>query len=696
MADSFDLANALQDIIQNDPEAAHQLGQTPGGNIESENDDNGAQSNSEIDTIKDIENHINTLKTTHEAYEKDSYLKGNIIPLLCKINSVTRGRYRKLISKECGITVNDIKSAEKDYRDSLKAKEKPKTIRKFQSLLIEICSDEMPSTVRYYTLFQRTNEFMIDQGRFYRTPNSQNTYYFRNDEKTLLDMESEGFSAYLSNLTALSPSDINFKAILTRTKAWARENGHVREIQQITFFDKTRKISYMDCYGGTVLKCDGSNITIIDNGSEVLFLRPGNAEPWSFKPEEARTGGKLLPDGRKSGGVLLRELCNIKLVDDFTSTDNQEAEKKRLAQQEMARTTLICAILNIFFMTLIAGLPITLLKAETNSGKTLLLQRIMKILFGSRGNVDSVREAKETDFATKLINSVVCAIDNVDTKISWLPDLIAVAATNGIISNRKLYTTAELVEYPLRVQLFLTARTPLSLRRDDIASRLIVFRLSQIESFEGGEILIRESLINRDSILSSLAMTVNDMVKVLKEEFRGELPKINSGMRLNDFCSVIYLYLATQALKKGKTLDDVRSRANKIFDRIKAEQLLFLGENDAELECVSNYLERYRDKIGIWIPASEFFKNLKNFALINSGYELSMSSSAWLGRRLTEKAKALEALYKIKFESGRNKKGMEWRFTRIRDDVAVAAPPGEVKNNTQSHINEVVELFRNQ
>ena len=61
-------------------------------------------------------------------------------------------------------------------------------------------------------------------------------------------------------------------------------------------------------------------------------------------------------------------------------------------------------------------------------------------LLGIPEQISAVTKNGESDFWTTLDGGGLACFDNVDTRIDWLPDALAAAATAGSHQKRKLYT----------------------------------------------------------------------------------------------------------------------------------------------------------------------------------------------------------------------------------------------------------------
>ena len=79
------------------------------------------------------------------------------------------------------------------------------------------------------------------------------------------------------------------------------------------------------------------------------------------------------------------------------------------------------------------------------------------------------------------------------------------------ITKKVLYTTNDQATYWPKCFLAFTARTP-RFRRDDVASRILTFRLEPIEVTISEDILLRQVDEDRNKMLSEYAVMLNRVV----------------------------------------------------------------------------------------------------------------------------------------------------------------------------------------
>ena len=152
--------------------------------------------------------------------------------------------------------------------------------------------------------------------------------------------------------------------------------------------------------------------------------------------------------------------------------------------------------------------------ATKGSGKTALFKAILKVLFGSKSNVNAMPE-KLSDIDALMSVSHLLLLDNFDTHKEGINDKFAVYATGGNVRTRKLYTNSEVHTIKLDAFLGFTTRT-LSIKRDDILQRLILLKVKPIENGYIPESKLFEPILkNRNKILSYLIKEVQRILRLI-------------------------------------------------------------------------------------------------------------------------------------------------------------------------------------
>ena len=345
--------------------------------------------------------------------------------------------------------------------------------------------------------------WMAEHGMFIRTDAPKYYYLFR-ETGTLYDLESEQFVYYMYRVCGINPKDRAFDFLLhdCRTAATMAEE---KSVHKFAFWNEETKTLYVSSRDGRVYRFDDETIDVVRNGEEVFFLDRSDWDPIEYDP--------ALADGQ------LERFC---LSDaHWDGADEEQALAFR------------AWIVSLFFPEHCESKPLLLLLGQAGSGKTTLLRLILRYLFGINSQVTGVPE-KEDAFMAAAASSHLLVMDNLDTSINWMRDRLAMLSTGGSDTKRKLYTTNE--QETIRYNCFIafTSRTPDTLKRDDLASRLLVLKLAKIENSSSADektftcesVFKNEIRAARPGFWADLFLTLSAVVKELrsaKEETQGRL-----------------------------------------------------------------------------------------------------------------------------------------------------------------------------
>ena len=408
------------------------------------------------------------------------------------------------------------------------------------------------------------------EGQLYKTENGQNVrcFWFDNILKVLYDIKSEHFKCYFCWRYDLSWVTTKGKYIFERIYERCANEGFKTNVYRFSFYDVNNNILYKFNNNNKIFKLDGEKIDIIDNGQErILFEKEYDAEPIEPVYTEDDYLSSCLFD-------------NI----NFESDQLDYIEQHYLFQKWF---------FSIFFPELFETKPLCLLWGEKGSGKTSLFQRIKKVLSGKKGNVESINK-KEESFIALVTHEHFVALDNVDEYIPWLSDMLAKCSTGQRISMRVLYKTNELITFYPRVFIGLTARMP-HFRRDDVADRLLIFKVKRFDQFKPQSELVNEIYDHRKEIWGDILTRLNDIIRLLKKN----KDTVLSRFRLADF----YNFCRRQ--------ENDSERLNFIFDKMSSAQSDYILEYEPILQVLNIYMNGKNEEI---LTTGQWYKKLAETA----------------------------------------------------------------------------------
>ena len=279
-------------------------------------------------------------------------------------------------------------------------------------------------------------------------------YYFDHLDSRLSPLTDVEFRVRINDRFDINGTEPSWRFVLEDLHKEALLHGQETTIHRFARYEGG--ILYLYKGQEKVFRITAEEWTEVPNGTDgILFLNP-DMEGVELSSDEAGSGSiewvLSLPNFDGSGNL----------------TPNQETKLYRLW------------FFSLFFESLLPTKPILLLLGVKGSGKTMGLKAILRVLFGKKAQVLSLSKEKEDAFLAAVTSQHLAALDNLDGEIKWLPNHLATVATGGDVPLRKLYTTNELVRYPVRCFLALTSREPESMSRDDVADRLLTLKVDRM------------------------------------------------------------------------------------------------------------------------------------------------------------------------------------------------------------------------
>ena len=490
-----------------------------------------------------------------------------------------------------------------------------------------------------------TSKRFIDQGlkqngRFLLADNEP--YYFNNATKTVCLLKSREMTLILNREYKINSTEAFFNYLLADMEAETYQEGETVKVSNFCHYDPDANLMFLDLGRGRMLKIDGQSIEEVDNGTYgVLFITSQHSDPWDYEPDWKHEG--------ESGGTLLGESL-IRSV-------NFGAGEHTANSAEEQQLLLLLWLVSIAFQSIQPTKPVAVALGERGSGKTSLFRRIGRLLYGPAFEVEGITREGEADFYVSITHSQFCAFDNVDQRIPWLEDAIARVATGMKITKKILYTTNDQATYRPACFLAFSARTP-RFRRDDVASRILTFRLEPIDKAIPENVLLRQVDQDRNKMMSEYAVILNRVVATTDYEVT------NTDLRLADFANI-----ATRigvALGQG---DAVR----RVLSGLNASQQIFATEESDLYAVLDLWVRQYYvvgdgrmveepvPNDGRAISTVDLFGELDAVAG-NNGFKWRVNNPQALGVQLNHLKDALGFHFEIDRPRTRDKKGWSFRL----------------------------------
>jgi len=303
--------------------------------------------------------------------------------------------------------------------------------------------------------------------------------YFDKTSKGLLRLRSDEFQCWLSNWCGINRASKFWSYIAKRLENESLSGQATTGIVPEQYWAARKGAIYLSCGPGRVAKITANGVSMEDNGSDgVLFDGKKVCHAWN------------LVDGPGTDPMVS---CSI-----FRDL-HAEADHGKMLFRLWLFSLPSCT----------ATKPVLGNVGEIGSGKTRLAKAAAE-LYGVpwvAAAVDDSSEA-ERNFWVNCDNGGLYILDNVDSKVKWLPDAIAAAATDGGKPVRRLYTTSDVVTMRARAWLIITSAQPSFASDAGLADRMLVLRMNRHGSETEDAQLSVEIEAGRDEALTFICRTL--------------------------------------------------------------------------------------------------------------------------------------------------------------------------------------------
>ena len=555
-----------------------------------------------------------------------------LIHKMAPLDTIETDAYADILNKKFGTKKRSFESVLSQARGKLRLERQQKVIEKkvaqFEGDNVEIVQEiELVRLDPYLQFYEKKRDIsriisddLVTNGEFYITPNGLE-YYFHTPEKRLYRIGEKPFEIKIFKWYGLNRTERDYDYLVANLESQASLIGSRTEVYHFAYYDPANHILYVDNNDSQMYRLDGKSVELIPNGEDgILFLGKPFYEPFVIR--------ELSADEKFIEPILIEPI-------NFA----RGAQVNLLPDEQ--RMIYWIWIYSLFFESILPTKPLCTFIGPMGSGKSTTFKTIGKTLFGNSFNVTPV--TKQDAFRAAICNNYFVAFDNVDGNIRWLNDDLAVAATGGNIILRELYTTNREITFSPRCFLCLNAREP-QFKRDDVASRLLLFRVETLESCRSEYEIYEYLFEHRNDLWSELIRDLNAIVAALavdKEPF-------TSKWRMADW--------ATLGWRIAKT-DNSADVFIDLLNKMTVAQAEFLLEDDPIAETLEYWLQDSRN-VGREVTSGELYKEFIDVAESNSiPLKEAVSSPSGFGKKLKGLSKSIQNFYHVEMHvDNRNKR----------------------------------------
>lgn len=548
-----------------------------------------------------------------------------LIYKMAPLSLVETDRYAEVFNKKFNTKKRSFENVLKQAKGKHKLERQQKAIERKVAQVggdnTEIIQEiEMVRLDPYLQFYEKKREMsqiisddLMANGDFYVTPNELG-YYFHSPEKRLYRIGDKPFEIKIFKWYGLNRTEREYDYLIANLESQAAIQGKQTEVYHFAYYDTANHVLYIDNNDSQMYRLDGKSVDLIPNGEDgILFLGKQFYEP--FNVRELGTDEKFIEP-------ILIEPINFA----------RGAQVNLLPDEQ--RMIYWIWIYSVFFESILPTKPLCTFIGPMGSGKSTTFKTIGKTLFGSAFNVTPI--TKQDGFRAAISNNYFVAFDNVDGKIRWLNDDLAVAATGGNITLRELYTTNREITFSPRCFLCLNAREP-HFKRDDVVSRLLLFRVETLGSCISEYTIFEHVLRYRNDLWSELIRDLNVIVAALavdKEPF-------TSRWRMADWAD-----LGWRIAKTDKAADVFIE----LLSKMTVAQAEFLLEDDPIAETLEYWLQKPQN-VGREITSGELYKEFVDIAEEEKiPLKEDISSPSAFGKKLKGLSKNLQNFYEVEMQ----------------------------------------------
>lgn len=369
---------------------------------------------------------------------------------------------------------------------------------------------KLPTVKRYRAVFDLVGEEMRRTGEFIHTFDDGYWFLPTNTGRPIsISRNSEQLSSYLNLTFGLNPVEKEQQFVVMQLRDIVAGIPGTAAISTLSFYDENTKSLLLHSGARDVLRITPTNVSWVRNGtSDVLFQ-------WEFDnelitPKIADAAAQDFDWGHALIGNAFDHVVGYTIP--------------------QAEALLKVYVMFLLFRNMTSARPILTMLGPPGGGKTTLLNRIYRLIYGRRKAVSSIRGPAQFD--EDVISNPFVFFDNVDTQAAWLPDSLALSAGHTDLTARKLYTDTDKVRRKRQALVGVSAHNP-RFARADVVDRMLMYQFERRTHFGSEKEILHDIDVARDLCWGAI---VRDVQKVLAVNPATLPPAPN--FRVQDFATI--------------------------------------------------------------------------------------------------------------------------------------------------------------
>ncbi|HYA85869.1 MAG TPA: hypothetical protein VEI57_02235, partial [Nitrospirota bacterium] len=367
-------------------------------------------------------------------------------------------------------------------------------------------------------------------GQGFKDASQDQYYFFDNESKTLMNLESTDFYTFVRFRYRVSERDFSeIKPEIATVIRWTLRTTVTP--RRVSYWDKEKFILYVSDNANGVYRNNGKRIQLCDNGTDGVFFEYDPAlTPWRFNPdqkvvhyfktdvEETKYKDMTFPPMTKLGLNLERFYQPESLLNRFlVERARFSTEKSNPLTPWYQRLMLVIYFYSTFFESRLKEKPVACFVGLKESGKSFIATSIGKIFDGDSFEASGLPKSPD-DLAVVMSRRRYLVLDNLDSRVGGdMMNLICSAATGVAWKKRKLYEDSNEVSFTPHCFLAITSREP-KFTRDDLVSRLLLFSTQKIDHPISRSDLTDSMLEVRSAIMTEVLVNLTTIINILLEE----------------------------------------------------------------------------------------------------------------------------------------------------------------------------------